>query len=114
MTKLKMLRAARRWTLCRADGHHGIRGGRRGRQCPDREALDAGDAAGRPVASGYMTIENHGKVDDRLTGGSSPIAANVEVHEMKAEGDVMTMRRLEGGLAIPAGGSATLEPAATT
>ncbi len=38
----------------------------------------------------------------RLVSASSPIAASVEVHEMKMEGDVMKMRPVEA-LALPAG-----------
>ena len=46
----------------------------------------------------------------RLTGGSSPLAAVVEIHEMKMDGNVMRMRELAGGLEIPPGGSVMLKP----
>jgi periplasmic copper chaperone A len=47
---------------------------------------------GAQVAGGYMKITNNGKEADRLTGGSFPIASRFEVHEMKTENGVMTMR----------------------
>jgi copper(I)-binding protein len=46
----------------------------------------------------------------RLTGGSSPLAAVVEIHEMKMDGNVMRMRALESGLALPAGRAVDLKP----
>ena len=63
-----------------------------------------------PVSAGYMTITNHGSEADRLVGGSAAFAARVEVHDMKLDGDVMKMHKLNGGLEIPAGGSVTLKP----
>lgn len=46
----------------------------------------------------------------RLTGGSSPMAAVVEIHEMKMDGNVMRMRALDAGLALPAGRAVDLKP----
>lgn len=66
---------------------------------------------GAKVGVGYMVIDNAGKEADRLIGIESPIADKAEVHEMTMEGDVMKMRQVEGGLEIPAGGSAILKPA---
>lgn len=63
-----------------------------------------------PVGGGYMTIENTGSEEDRLIAAQSPVAADVEIHEMKMEGDIMKMRRLDNGLAIPAGGTIVLAP----
>src|SRR5262245_9260210 len=51
-------------------------------------ALDIGHPWSRPtpqgadMAGGYLTITNKGKVADRLIGGSSPAASQIEVHEM--------------------------------
>jgi copper(I)-binding protein len=67
---------------------------------------------GAPTAAAYMSIENHGRSDDRLTGGSTPVAAKVEVHEMSMAHGIMSMHAITGGLAIPAGNSVSLEPAA--
>ncbi len=65
---------------------------------------------GAPVAGGFVTIRNTGASADRLTGGSADFAASVEVHEMAMEGDVMKMRALPEGLALPAGGEVALKP----
>ncbi len=46
----------------------------------------------------------------KLLGGSSPVAGVVEVHEMKMEGNVMTMRAVSGGLELPAGKAVELKP----
>lgn len=67
---------------------------------------------GAPTAAAYMSIENHGRRDDRLLGGSSPVGAKVEVHEMSMAHGIMSMHALSGGLAIPVGKSVNLEPAA--
>ena len=65
---------------------------------------------GSKVAGGFMTIENAGKVDDRLIGGSVDAAGIFEVHEMAMENGVMKMRALDKGLPIPAGGKVELKP----
>jgi copper(I)-binding protein len=65
---------------------------------------------GAPAAGGYLTIANAGSSDDTLVSATSEAAADVQLHEMKMEGDVMKMAQLPGGIVIPAGGSATLEP----
>jgi len=46
----------------------------------------------------------------RLVGASSPVAGVVEVHEMAMEGNVMKMRALADGLALPAGQTVELKP----
>ncbi len=48
--------------------------------------------------------------DMTLVGISSPVAGVGEVHEMKMEGDVMKMRALPNGLALPAGKTIELKP----
>ena len=65
---------------------------------------------GAAVGGGFMQIDNKGSTPDTLIGGSMPLAGRFEVHEMKMDGDVMKMRPLEGGLAIPPGGSVVLKP----
>jgi copper(I)-binding protein len=52
----------------------------------------------------YMTITNNTDEDEKLVAASVPGCAAVELHEMRMDGDVMTMRQVEGGeIAIPAG-----------
>ncbi|WP_200230095.1 copper chaperone PCu(A)C [Rubrivivax gelatinosus] len=46
----------------------------------------------------------------RLVGASSPVAGVVEIHEMAMDGNVMKMRALPDGLALPAGKPVELKP----
>ncbi|MBZ8141180.1 hypothetical protein CLD22_14860 [Rubrivivax gelatinosus] len=46
----------------------------------------------------------------RLVGASSPVAGVVEIHEMAMDGNVMKMRALPDGLALPAGKAVDLKP----
>lgn len=66
--------------------------------------------SGAKVAGGYMRLRNAGTETDRLIGGSSPVAGALEVHEMRMEGTVMTMRELAGGLELPPGKTVELKP----
>lgn len=63
-----------------------------------------------PVGGGFLTIENTGTEADRLVSAASPVAGDVQLHEMALEGDVMKMRPLADGVEIPAGGTVVLEP----
>lgn len=62
------------------------------------------------TGAGYLTITNTGKSADRLVGGSTAVAAKLEIHEMSMTGGVMRMRPLKDGLAIGPGQSVTLKP----
>lgn len=68
----------------------------------------------RPAASGnsaaYMTIINAGAKPDMLLGASSAAAGKVEIHETTRDGDIMRMRPLPDGIALPAGGTVELKP----
>lgn len=64
---------------------------------------------GAEIGGGFVTIENHGKTADRLTGGSLDGAKEFQIHEMAMDNGVMKMRQLPG-LDIPAGGTVTLAP----
>jgi copper(I)-binding protein len=46
----------------------------------------------------------------RLVSASSPVAGVVQVHEMTMDGNVMSMRAVQGGLELPAGKSVELKP----
>jgi copper(I)-binding protein len=74
------------------------------------DAFTRATLPGAKVGGGYISITNEAKEADRLLGGSSPVAARVEVHEMKMDGEVMKMRKLADGVQIPAGGTVELEP----
>ena len=62
------------------------------------------------MTSGYLTIHNTGNIDEKLIGVSSPIASNIEIHQIIMEEDIMKMRPLSGGLIIPADSVVHLEP----
>jgi copper(I)-binding protein len=66
--------------------------------------------AGAPAAGGYLTITNNGKTEDMLRLVASPEAAKSELHLMQMKDGVMTMRPVEGGIVIPAGGKVQLSP----
>lgn len=65
---------------------------------------------GATVGGGYLKITNTGTAPDRLIGGSTDIARNVEFHSMKMEGDVMKMRPVAGGIEIKPGQTVELKP----
>lgn len=48
--------------------------------------------------------------DDRLTGGATPRASRLQVHEMSMEGGMMRMGEMTDGLPLPAGEAVTLVP----
>jgi copper(I)-binding protein len=63
---------------------------------------------GQQVAGGFMKIENQGAVD-QLISASSPVAGEVQLHEMAMDGNVMKMRQIKE-VVVPAGGSVELKP----
>lgn len=65
---------------------------------------------GAQTGAVYMKLVNVGDTEDRLTGGSTSVASEVQIHEMAVENGVMKMRELPNGLAIPAKGSVSLKP----
>jgi copper(I)-binding protein len=100
-----------------AFAHHGvIHDG-----CPAGQAFTVGDITvsgaftratpkGATAAGSYFTVVNAGAAADTLLGATSEAAADIGVHQMKMNGDVMEMSPVEGGLEIPAGGSVQLAP----
>ena len=63
---------------------------------------------GQQVAGGFMKIENKGTAD-QLVSASSPVAGEVQLHEMAMDGNVMKMRQVKD-IAVPAGGAVELKP----
>lgn len=63
---------------------------------------------GQMAAGGFMKIENKGAVD-QLISASSPVAGEVQLHEMVMEGNVMKMRQVKE-VVVPAGGAVELKP----
>ncbi len=64
---------------------------------------------GADVGAAYVEIRNGGGEPDRLTGGSADFA-NVEIHQMSMQGNVMKMQEMKDGLPIPAHGDVKLSP----
>ncbi|WP_025133279.1 copper chaperone PCu(A)C [Leucobacter sp. PH1c] len=58
----------------------------------------------------FGTLKNSGKTDLTLVSVESPAAKMVELHETVTSGATATMREVEGGFVIPAGGSFELAP----
>jgi copper(I)-binding protein len=63
-----------------------------------------------PVAGGFLTVRNTGRSGDRLLSASSPDAERVEIHEMRMDGEMMRMRRVDDGLAIAPNATLELKP----
>jgi copper(I)-binding protein len=51
---------------------------------------------GATTGAAYLTLMNHGTEADTLTGGSSPAAEQVQIHQMSNAGGVMSMRPVQG------------------
>lgn len=66
---------------------------------------------GMPTSAAYGLLLNLTTDDEMLISAESAAAEALELHEMTmGEGDVMQMRPVEGGIAIPAGGATLLQP----
>jgi periplasmic copper chaperone A len=63
---------------------------------------------GQKVGGGFMKIENKGAADS-LVSATSPIAGEVQLHEMAMDGNVMKMRQVKD-IVVPAGGTVELKP----
>ena len=72
------------------------------------DAYTRATVPGQKVAGGFMKIESKGAAD-QLVSASSPVAGEVQLHEMAMDGNVMKMRQVKD-IAIPAGGSVELKP----
>lgn len=64
--------------------------------------------AGQTATGVFMKLQTTDPVT--LIGGSTPAAQSVEVHEMKMDGDVMKMRRLDKGLPLSPDKATELAP----
>lgn len=68
---------------------------------------------GADSAAGYFRVTNSGTTADTLTGGSSAVASNVQIHEMTMTNGVMKMRPLANGLEIKPGETVELKPSSS-
>ena len=69
-------------------------------------------ASAGPARAGaaFMTLSNSGTEDDRLLSASAEVSEAVELHSHMMQDGVMRMRPVEGGIVVPAGGTADLAP----
>jgi hypothetical protein len=67
-------------------------------------------APGQTNGAGYLEIANSGAAPDRLVGVSSAAAELVEVHTVVMQNGMAQMRPADDGVAVPAGGRASLAP----
>ena len=68
-------------------------------------------AADTGMSGAFGEIENTGDVDVTIVAVTSPASATVELHEtVEDETGQMVMREKDGGFAIPAGDTLSLEP----
>lgn len=61
------------------------------------------------VAAGYAQLHNGGGAD-RLVSASAPAFAEVQIHAMRMDGEVMRMEALADGLPLPNGQTVALQP----
>ena len=81
-------------------------------QAGDMMAMEPFAFATAPTAKAggaYVPVMSHGAAD-RLVGAESDVARRVEIHTHIKDGDVMRMRRVEGGVELPAGGVLEMKP----
>lgn len=62
------------------------------------------------MTGSFGTLVNGTDQEITVTGGSSPVAGVVELHEVVMADGEMVMQPKPGGFVVPAGGSLTLEP----
>jgi uncharacterized protein YcnI/copper(I)-binding protein len=102
------------------DGHGDGHGGHHDQAGHAAEPVKLGDLTitspsvramvpGAKVAGGFLTIANNGKEADKLVSVTTAGVKRVEVHEMSMENNVMKMRKLDGGLDVPAGETVELK-----
>ena len=65
-------------------------------------------SAGNSAA--YMELMNHGDAADRLVDVKSDVARKTEIHTHIMENNVAKMRRVEGGVDVPAKGNVEFKP----
>jgi len=59
---------------------------------------------------GFFTVVNAGKTPVTLTRAETPAADKVEIHQSSTANGVMSMRRQDNGVTIPAGGQVAFAP----
>ncbi len=62
------------------------------------------------AGAAFMTINNAGGADDTLVSAAADVARKVELHTHIMANGIMKMRRVEGGIPIPAARMTMLKP----
>jgi copper(I)-binding protein len=62
------------------------------------------------TGAGFMTINNRGRVADRLLSVTTDASNRADLHGTIRQGNVMQMREQAGGVPIPAGGKIAFAP----
>ena len=75
-----------------------------------KDAWSRATPEGANVGVGYLTITNDGDAPDRLVSAEADFAGQAEIHQMTMNNDVMQMRPVPDGVAIPAKGSVVFSP----
>jgi copper(I)-binding protein len=65
---------------------------------------------GAQTGAGYLTMMNHGTAPDSLLGGSTPVAAKLEIHQTTITSGIVSMRPAADGVPIPGESTVTLKP----
>ncbi|HZV20058.1 MAG TPA: copper chaperone PCu(A)C [Hyphomicrobiales bacterium] len=65
---------------------------------------------GAKAAAAYFTLQNTGSAPDTLMSVSSPVDESAQLHQTIRDGEVMKMREVKGGVAIPPGATVKFEP----
>lgn len=74
-----------------------------------QDAYARANGAAGGAGAVFLTLQNTGPTDDRLLGVSTDAARMAELHSHSQTADgVMVMGRIEGGIALPAGGTHAL------
>jgi len=83
----------------------------------DKAKVEVRNAWARPSlgktgrSAAYFSILNQGAGDDRLVAAKGKVAGRIELHKNIRDGDVMRMRPLPDGVAVPAEKTVTFAPA---
>ena len=78
---------------------------------PSPSPTASGMAEMGAMSAMFGTLRNPTSTDLTITGGSSPVAGMVELHEtVKNDAGQMQMQPKQGGFVIPAGGTYVLQP----
>lgn len=61
-------------------------------------------------SAAYFTIQNKAAKGDVLTAAKGTVSKTIELHTHIKDGEVMRMRRVDGGIEVPANGTVKLQP----